>query len=161
MAKTWVLDTETKGTGAHMVPLEKLLQQPAKERDLATITLAPQPSRDPVEPPEPPVPLRFKVVDVLGARELARDISLRAALGLLEDMSTVLDARVYVWMPIPQRYSSSMDFTKDLLDKTGVVVAPGTGFGAAGEGYVRVSLCDTEARLREAGLRMAKANLRY
>jgi len=104
MAKTWVLDTETKGTGAHMVPLEKLLRQPAKERDLATITLAPQPSRDPVEPPEPPVPLRFKVVDVLGARELAADISLRAALGLLEDMSTVLDARVYVWMPIPGRW---------------------------------------------------------
>src|SRR5439155_5429460 len=40
-------------------------------------------------------------------------------------------ATLYVWMPIPRRYSSSMDFTKDLLDKTGVVVAPGTGFGAA------------------------------
>ena len=31
MAKVWVLDTETKGTGAQMVPLEKTLKQPASE----------------------------------------------------------------------------------------------------------------------------------
>ncbi len=31
MAKTWVLDTETKGTGANMVPLEKVLEQPSKD----------------------------------------------------------------------------------------------------------------------------------
>ena len=33
MGKTWVLDTETKGTGANMVPLEKVLEKPSKERD--------------------------------------------------------------------------------------------------------------------------------
>ena len=32
MRKAWVLDTETKGTGAHVVPLEKKLEQPAPER---------------------------------------------------------------------------------------------------------------------------------
>ena len=54
-----------------------------------------------------------------------------------------------------------MEFTRELLDRTGVVVAPGTGFGAAGEGYVRIALCDREARMREAGERMAKAGLTY
>ena len=31
MGKTWVLDTETKGTGANMVPLEKVQKKPASE----------------------------------------------------------------------------------------------------------------------------------
>ncbi len=70
-------------------------------------------------------------------------------------------ATIYVWMPIPARYSTSMEFTRDLLDQAGVVVAPGSGFGAAGEGYVRVALCDSEARLAEAGARMARAGLKW
>ena len=70
-------------------------------------------------------------------------------------------ATLYVWLPIPRRYPSSLEFTRDLVERTGVVVAPGSGFGAAGEGYVRVALCDTEARLREAGERMARADIRF
>jgi LL-diaminopimelate aminotransferase len=70
-------------------------------------------------------------------------------------------ATLYVWLPIPRRFDSSMDFTRELLDRTGVVVAPGSGFGKAGEGYVRVALCVSEARLQEAGRRMAEAGLRY
>ncbi|TMQ72682.1 MAG: aminotransferase class I/II-fold pyridoxal phosphate-dependent enzyme [Candidatus Eisenbacteria bacterium] len=70
-------------------------------------------------------------------------------------------ATLYVWLPIPRSAASSVEFARELLEKANVAVSPGSGFGAAGEGYVRVSLCDTEARLREAGLRMAKANLRY
>jgi LL-diaminopimelate aminotransferase len=70
-------------------------------------------------------------------------------------------ATLYVWLPLPRSYTSSMDFTRDLLDKTGVVVAPGSGFGASGEGYVRVALCVTEERLREAGRRMTEAGFAY
>ncbi len=70
-------------------------------------------------------------------------------------------ATIYVWLPIPARYATALEFTRDLLEQAGVLVAPGSGFGAAGEGYVRVALCDTEERLREAGARMAKAGLRW
>jgi LL-diaminopimelate aminotransferase len=70
-------------------------------------------------------------------------------------------ATLYVWLPIPRRYSSSLQFTADLLDKTSVVVAPGTGFGQAGEGYVRVALCVPEDRLAEAGRRMKEAGFTY
>jgi len=70
-------------------------------------------------------------------------------------------ATLYVWLPISRRSASSMDFTRELLEQTGVVVAPGSGFGRAGEGFVRVALSDTEQRLSEAGARMAKAGLRY
>jgi LL-diaminopimelate aminotransferase len=70
-------------------------------------------------------------------------------------------ATIYVWLPIPRRAASALEFTRELLEKTGVLTAPGSGFGAAGEGYVRVALCDDETRLREAGARMAKAGLSY
>jgi LL-diaminopimelate aminotransferase len=70
-------------------------------------------------------------------------------------------ATLYVWLPIPRRFANSLEFTRELLDRTGVVVAPGSGFGDAGEGYVRVALCVTAERLREAGQRMQQAGLAY
>jgi LL-diaminopimelate aminotransferase len=70
-------------------------------------------------------------------------------------------ATLYVWLPIPRRFTASLDFTRELLDRTGVCVAPGSGFGKAGEGYVRVALCVSEERLREAARRMAEAGFRY
>lgn len=70
-------------------------------------------------------------------------------------------ATIYVWLPIPRRFASSLEFTAELLDRTGVVVSPGSGFGNAGEGYVRVALCVPEERLIEAGRRMAEAGLSY
>ena len=45
MAKTWVLDTETKGTGAHMVPLEKVLEEPEREAPRRRSAPAPKPRR--------------------------------------------------------------------------------------------------------------------
>ena len=70
-------------------------------------------------------------------------------------------ATIYTWLPIPRRFASSLDFTRELLDKCGVLVSPGSGFGAAGEGYVRIALCDTEERMRQVGERMTKAGLTY
>jgi LL-diaminopimelate aminotransferase len=70
-------------------------------------------------------------------------------------------ATLYVWLPIPRTHPNSLAFTSDLLEKTGVLVAPGSGFGKAGEGYVRIALCVPEDRLREAGRRMADAGFRY
>jgi LL-diaminopimelate aminotransferase len=70
-------------------------------------------------------------------------------------------ATLYVWLPMPGRHASSVEFTRELLDRTGVVVAPGAGFGQAGEGYVRVALCVGEDRLREATRRMADAGMSY
>ena len=89
-----------------------------------------------------------------------RDVFLSAVKPLGYELPTPR-ATLYVWLPIPRRYSSSLDFTADLLEKTGVVVAPGTGFGNAGEGYVRVALCVTEDRLAEAGRRMKEAGFTY
>lgn len=66
-------------------------------------------------------------------------------------------ATLYLWLPIPRRFTNSVDFTAELLDTTGVVVGPGSGFGQSGEGFVRIALCVDESRCREAGERMVRA----
>ena len=63
---------------------------------------------------------------------------------------------IYVWAPTPDGQSSA-EFAELLLDRAGVVVAPGRGYGAAGEGFVRFSLTVDDARLEEAMDRVAEA----
>jgi len=65
-------------------------------------------------------------------------------------------ATIYLWAPVPERYKgSSSAFAADLLEKTGVVVTPGVGYGQAGEGYFRISLTYPDAVLEEAMSRIA------
>jgi LL-diaminopimelate aminotransferase len=63
---------------------------------------------------------------------------------------------LYVWLPTPPG-ESSVRFTQRLLDDAGVVVAPGSGYGPSGEGYVRLSLTIPDARLEEGCERVRKA----
>jgi hypothetical protein len=95
MAKTWVLDTETKGTGAHMAPLQRADTRGSDDRGLSTVTFERIPARD--STPAPAEPQRFKVVDVLSGRVLAHDVAAREAVRALEQLRSVLDARVSVW----------------------------------------------------------------
>ena len=62
-------------------------------------------------------------------------------------------AGMFVWQPIPEPWRSrmsTMDFAMMLLEKGNVAVSPGSGFGPAGEGYLRMSLVENEERLRQA-----------
>jgi len=68
-------------------------------------------------------------------------------------------ATFYLWFRIPRRYKSSIKFCKHLLDKTGVVMTPGVGFGRYGEGYVRCTITQTKERLLDALKRIRKARL--
>ena len=67
-------------------------------------------------------------------------------------------ATFYIWAHIPEKFSSltSMEFAALLIEKAGVAVAPGTGFGEYGEGYVRFALVDNEERLQMAIERIGK-----
>lgn len=100
VAKTWILDTETKGTGAHIAPLKD--GRPRPERELATVTFE-RPAR-PAAEPAPPAPRVFKVVDVMSARVLAEGADTRETLELLAGMKSVVDARIYVWAPAAERW---------------------------------------------------------
>ena len=63
---------------------------------------------------------------------------------------------IYVWVPTPQG-SRSAAFAEFLLDQAGVVVAPGRGYGEAGEGYFRISLTVSDELLGEAMDRIERA----
>ncbi|MGB2706464.1 MAG: LL-diaminopimelate aminotransferase [Candidatus Omnitrophota bacterium] len=67
-------------------------------------------------------------------------------------------ATFYVWARIPDKYSAltSMEFVSLLIKETGVVIAPGTGFGEYGEGYVRFALVEDANRLKEAVKRIKR-----
>ena len=67
-------------------------------------------------------------------------------------------ATFYVWTRIPAKFSAltSMEFTELLIRETGVSVAPGTGFGEYGEGYVRFACVVPEKRTEEAVERIGK-----
>lgn len=64
----------------------------------------------------------------------------------------------YVWMPVPEGYTSE-SFADLLLDKAVVCVAPGNGFGEHGEGFVRVGLLIDEPRFTEACQRIGELHL--
>ena len=51
---------------------------------------------------------------------------------------------MFVWAPVPEQYADSESFVRELLDKTGVLVTPGSAFGPSGEGYVRMALVQSE-----------------
>ncbi|MDQ4149593.1 MAG: LL-diaminopimelate aminotransferase [Actinomycetota bacterium] len=63
---------------------------------------------------------------------------------------------IYVWAPVPEG-ETSVGFCQFLLDEAGVVLAPGSGYGPGGEGYVRFSLTVPDDRLEEGLARVAKA----
>ena len=71
------------------------------------------------------------------------------------------DARgsMFVWAPIPESYSSSMDFCMDLLSRAGVLCTPGSSFGPHGEGYVRFALVLPPEKIQEALLQIQKSGL--
>jgi hypothetical protein len=99
MAKTWVLDTETKGTGAHIAPLKR--DGGAKSRTLNLVRFHPPAAEHgsrsaAAEESVPARALRFKVVDILAARVVAEDVTLSAALRALGSSRKAIDARVYV-----------------------------------------------------------------
>lgn len=53
-------------------------------------------------------------------------------------------ATMFVWAPLPEGYTNSMEFATQLLQKAGVLVTPGSAFGPSGEGYVRLALVQGE-----------------
>ena len=98
MAKVWVLDTETKGTGAQMVPLEKTLKKPASEP--VRRRARPVPKRAPRKrEAEPAPPRRFRVIDALSREVVAEDAGLAQTIELLGAVKQPVDVSVYVWEP--------------------------------------------------------------
>src|SRR3954452_6080834 len=62
------------------------------------------------------------------------------------------EASMFAWVPLPEAFRSvgSMQFATLMVEKSGVAVSPGVGFGEHGEGYVRIAMVENEQRIRQA-----------
>ena len=94
MAKKWVLDTETKGTGAQVLPLERSFGSPPGNRP----AVRGSPRAQAHTGPEPARPRRFKVVDVMTREVLAEGASTRATVETAgRHPERTVDVAIYVW----------------------------------------------------------------
>ena len=127
--KVWVLDTETKGTGAQMVPLESVLKQPQPKEHL----LDPRMRRPKPEPEaDPPTPRRFRLVDVSTRQVLADDVDARTTLELLGSQRSSVDVNVHVWEPEEERWRLLTLAERQLLwERRRVPVTPASSAGPA------------------------------
>jgi hypothetical protein len=93
MGKTWVLRTETKGTGARMVPLERATKPSAP----GPLFVPRKPTPRGPEPPKPRAPRRFRVLDLTTRQTLVDDASAARTVEALRDVRSIVDVNVYVW----------------------------------------------------------------
>lgn len=68
-------------------------------------------------------------------------------------------ATMFAWAKILDPYEDSYAFTKDLLEKTGIVVTPGQAFGVHGKKYVRLALVQDIEDIKEAAQRIKKSEI--
>ena len=80
-----------------------------------------------------------------------RDVLVRGLQSAGWDMPSP-EGSMFAWAPIPPRYAAlgSVEFSKLLLARAKVAVAPGIGFGEHGDGHVRIALVENTQRLRQA-----------
>jgi alanine-synthesizing transaminase len=62
------------------------------------------------------------------------------------------EATMFAWVPVPEkfRHLGSLEFSKLLIEKADVAVAPGIGFGEHGDDFVRLAIVENEQRIRQA-----------
>lgn len=89
-----------------------------------------------------------------------RDVTVKRLKELGWDVKPI-KGTFYVWLPIPSSFKKSADFATVMLDKCGIVVPPGVGYGEYGEGYFRIALTVDKKRIEEACSRMKKEGLVY
>ena len=64
-------------------------------------------------------------------------------------------ATMYLWIPLPEGITSA-EFADRLMEEEGVIVLPGSGFGAGGEGFFRISFITSPDRIAEAARRAGR-----
>ena len=80
-----------------------------------------------------------------------RDVFIKGLINIGWDMP-LPEGSMFAWAPIPPKYASlgSVEFSKLLMARAKVAVAPGLGFGEHGDTHVRIALVENNHRLRQA-----------
>ena len=113
MGKVWILDTETKGTGAEIRPLEKAHDGGARGGHSAIVVR--EKKARPPKPVEPAGPRRFKLVDVMTRRAMVEDAPLDATVEMLEGVRSIVDVSIFVFEPKPARWQELSLREKQML----------------------------------------------
>ncbi len=108
----------------------------------AAIAALTSPEADPFIAEMNAIYTRRRDIAVAGLREIGLD-------------AKPMKGSFYLWVPVPAGHSSA-SFATLLLEEAGVVVTPGGAYGPNGEGYIRIALCLSEERLKEALGRIQK-----
>lgn len=66
-------------------------------------------------------------------------------------------ATMFVWAPVPEKFGTSEEFVKILLEKANVMVTPGSAFGPSGEGFVRMALVQTADTMKQVAAQVKTA----
>jgi hypothetical protein len=102
MGRTWVLHTETKGTGAQMVPLDSVTK---RSSSLEPVFVPREPPAKPEPPPpQPRPPHKFRVIDVMTREPLVEDAGTRETVEALQGVRSIVDVNVYVWQEEHERW---------------------------------------------------------
>lgn len=104
MGRTWVLHTETKGTGAQMVPLDSITKRATPPAEPIRVRRPVRPRPKPVPAPAPSPARAFKVVDVMTRRVLAEGASTQQTVDVLKGVRRLVDVNVYVWQEDRERW---------------------------------------------------------
>lgn len=59
------------------------------------------------------------------------------------------EGSMFVWAPIPDHYSNSVEFCMELMERSGLICTPGSAFGSLGEGHVRFALVQPVEKIQE------------
>jgi hypothetical protein len=102
MATTWILHTETKGTGAQMVPLESVTKRSGGPEPTFGVRKARR--ARPQESPEARAPRRFKIVDLMTRQALVEGVNGRDAVDALRDVCSVVDVNIFMWDEARERW---------------------------------------------------------
>lgn len=97
------------------------------------------------------------ILEAVAVYQRRRDLAV-AALRAAGFEAAAPQATFYLWVPTPPGLSAA-DTAALVLDRTGVVLTPGSAYGASGEGYVRLSLTAADERIQEACARIAAMRL--
>jgi aspartate/methionine/tyrosine aminotransferase len=63
---------------------------------------------------------------------------------------------MFVWAKLPDGYLNAKTFVDEILYQARVFITPGFVFGSNGEGYIRISLCNSITKIEEAMRRIKK-----
>ena len=106
------------------------------------------------------LPIQVGAVDALNQSEnWYRDLNKiylnrkKVVIGICEKLNLKFNKNgsgLFLWGKMPSEYKKSEDFTDELLYDKNIFMTPGSIFGSNGEGYVRISLCCDEQKLKEA-----------